>query len=307
MPTASLSLFRFQGLRSRLWALAQMAAARLALRHAPHLMFWKLCGSGTGEGFTPRPNWGVWAILAVWPDEDAARAGVAASPVWQRWRARAAESATVYLSPLSSRGSWSGRNPFVPEVHPADPEGPLAVLTRASVKPGRALRFWGRVPDISAVIGADPNVLFKIGIGEVPLLHQITFSIWPDAASMAHFARGDGPHARAIRAVREEGWFTDELYARFRVLGVEGLWQGAPLLSRPRAMPDAARAASLALAAKVAPPPSPSPTRGEGSAPEPDLAAAGTPAGSPRPPSPSWGGEGGGGHPARPHHPTPAE
>ena len=93
------------------------------------------------------------------------------------------------------------------------------------------------MPDISAVIGADPNVLFKIGIGEVPLLHQVTFSIWPDAASMAHFARGDGPHGRAIHAVREEGWFTEELYARFRVLGVEGRWNGADLLARHRAGP----------------------------------------------------------------------
>ena len=51
-------------------------------------------------------------------------------------------------------------------------------------------------------------MLFKIGIGEVPLLQQVTFSIWPDTASMAAFARADGPHARAIRAVREGGWFS---------------------------------------------------------------------------------------------------
>jgi spheroidene monooxygenase len=248
MPTATLSLFRFQGLMPRLWILGQMGAARLALRHQPHLMFWKLCGSGTGEGFTPKPNWGVWSILAVWPDEAAARAGTLQGAVWRRWRGHAAESATVFLSPLSSRGSWSGVNPFVPEPHPVDPDGPLAVLTRASVKPGRALRFWKRVPDISAVIGADPDVLFKIGIGELPLLHQITFSIWPDGASMTRFARGDGPHGRAIRAVREEGWFTDELYARFRVLGVEGAWGGVPLLSRRRAasLPPEAIAASVA-------------------------------------------------------------
>lgn len=251
MPTATLSLFRFQGLGPKLWVIGQMALARLALRREPHLMFWKLCGSGTGEGFTPKPNWGVWAILAVWPDAATAREHVAQSPVWRRWRAHAAEASTVYMSPLSARGSWAGVNPFVPETHPADPEGPLAVLTRASVKPGRALRFWKRVPDISAVIGQDPNVLFKIGIGEVPLLHQITFSIWPDAASMARFARGDGPHGRAIKAVRDEGWFTDELYARFRVLGVEGIWNGAPLLA------GADHAASA--------PPSPSPLRGEGS------------------------------------------
>jgi spheroidene monooxygenase len=252
MPTATLSLFRFQGLGPKLWVIGQMAAARLALRREPHLMFWKLCGSGTGEGFTPKPNWGVWAILAAWPDEATARTRIAESPVWRRWRAHAGESCSIFMSPLSARGSWAGVNPFVPEAHPADPAGPLAVLTRASVKPGRALRFWRRVPDISAVIGRDPNVLFKIGIGEVPLLHQVTFSIWPDAASMARFARGDGPHGRAIKAVREEGWFTDELYARFRVLGVEGRWNGAPLLQD---------------AAATAPPPSASPMRGEESDP----------------------------------------
>jgi spheroidene monooxygenase len=250
MPTATLSLFRFSGPFSRLWVIGQMAKARLDLRREPHLMFWKLCGSGTGEGFTPKPNWGVWAIVAAWPDEAMARAGVADSPVWRRWRAHASESATVYLSPLSARGSWSGKNPFVPEPEPADPAGPLAVLTRASVKPARALRFWRRVPDISAVIGADPDVLFKIGIGEVPLLHQITFSIWPDSASMMRFARGDGPHGRAIKAVRDEGWFTDELYARFRVLGTEGLWHGVPLLKQ-----RSQAATPVAIAARVALPP----------------------------------------------------
>ena len=85
------------------------------------------------------------------------------------------------------------------------------------------LRFWRRVPDIGRMIGADPNVLFKIGIGEVPLLHQVTFSIWPDAASMAAFRpRIDGPHAAAIRAVRAGDWFREELYARFRIAGEAG-------------------------------------------------------------------------------------
>ena len=84
------------------------------------------------------------------------------------------------------------------------------------------------------MIGTDPNVLFKIGIGEVPLLHQVTFSIWPDADSMARFARRDGPHARAIAAVRSEGWFREELYARFRVLGTAGRWEGGnPLANLP--------------------------------------------------------------------------
>lgn len=243
MPVTTLNLFRFSGMASRLWVLGQMAAARVSLRQERRALFWKLCGSGTGEGFTPRPNWDVWAIVAVWPDEQTARAAVADSPVWARWRERAVEACTIYLSPLSARGVWAGVNPFLPE--PGEtliplPDAPLAALTRATVKPGRALRFWSRVPDISAAIGQDSNVMFKIGIGEVPLLHQVTFSIWPDAAAMAAFARGDGPHGQAIRAVREEGWFAEELYARFTVLGDEGMWEGAPPLPRAPASLHAA-------------------------------------------------------------------
>ncbi|TVS03097.1 MAG: spheroidene monooxygenase [Rhodobacteraceae bacterium] len=221
MQTVSLSLFRFDRALARLWVLGQMGAARFALPRVEGLQFWKLCGSGTGEGFTPRPNWSTWAILAVWSDQTAARAGLERPP-FARWRAKADESATFFLEPFSARGHWSGARPFSPE---GQSDGPVAAMTRATVKPSRALRFWGRVPDISAKVGADPNVLFKIGIGEVPLLHQVTFSIWPDAESMSAFARR-GPHAEAIRAVREEGWFNEELYARFRLAGVTGTWQG---------------------------------------------------------------------------------
>ena len=70
------------------------------------------------------------------------------------------------------------------------------------------------------------DVLFKIGIGEVPFLHQITFSIWPSTQSMAEFARHDGPHAKAISAVRKGLWFKEELYARFAVLDSQGCWMG---------------------------------------------------------------------------------
>jgi spheroidene monooxygenase len=224
LQTVSLSLFRFAPGLPRLWVLGQMALARIDFARMPQVRFWKLCGSGTGEGFTPRPNFGVWAILAVWDTEDAARDHVTQATVYCRWADRATETTTLFMRPASVRGQWSGVTPFTAQSEHA--AGPLAALTRAAVRPGKLLKFWGRVPDISAVIGDDPNVIFKIGIGEVPMLHQVTFSVWPDAAAMAQFARGDGPHGRAIRAVREEGWFREELYARFHVLGSTGLWDG---------------------------------------------------------------------------------
>lgn len=230
IQTVTLTLFRFPRLTARLWVFAQMGLARAAMARLPGATFWKLCGSGTGEGFTPRPNTAVWAILAVWPDRATAERGVGEGAVFRRWRARAAESWTIYLSPASARGQWAGVEPFRAEG--PLPDGPLAALTRATIRAGKAMRFWGRVPGISAVIGSDPNVVFKIGIGEVPWVHQVTFSVWPDTASMANFARGDGPHGRAIRAVRDEGWFREELYARFRIVGESGTWGGGSPLAR---------------------------------------------------------------------------
>ncbi|WP_299505751.1 spheroidene monooxygenase [uncultured Roseobacter sp.] len=223
-PVVSLSFFRFARPTARLWALAMMGAARFALPKVPGIGFWKLCGSGTGEGFTPLPNTGVYAILASWPDEPTARQQTTEARIYNRYRARAVEDWTIYLETTSARGNWSGRMPF----HATDksPQGPLAALTRATVKPSVAVKFWKRVPDISRMIGSDRNVAFKIGIGEVPLLHQITFSIWPNAAAMAGFARTNGPHAAAIQAVREGNWFSEELYARFAILGESGSWGG---------------------------------------------------------------------------------
>jgi spheroidene monooxygenase len=222
--TTTLSFFRFERWQDRLWALSMMGGARLALPRVPDLGFWKLCGSGTGEGFTPIPNTAVYAILCTWPDHETAKERLADTRIFERYRARAAESWTIFLAPTSARGNWSGQSPFT-AVLPSK-AGPLAALTRATIKPRILPKFWRRVPDISAMIGTDPNVIFKIGIGEVPMFHQVTFSIWPGAEEMAQFARHNGPHAAAIQAVRDGAWFREELYARFAILGDTGTWGG---------------------------------------------------------------------------------
>ncbi len=226
--TVSLSFFRFAGPLARAWALTMMGGARLPLARTPNIGFWKLCGSGTGEGFTPVPNTAVYAILATWPDAETARSRTQ-SGIFATYQKRAAESWTVFLQTQTARGEWSGQTPFEPTT--AETSGPLAALTRATIKPSILTRFWGRVPNISAMIGKDPNVAFKIGIGEVPMLHQVTFSIWPSEKAMAGFAR-TGPHAEAIRAVRDEGWFREELYARFAVHSDRGTWNGTSPLAK---------------------------------------------------------------------------
>jgi spheroidene monooxygenase len=241
IQVVTLTLARFPRLAGRAWAFVQMGIARPALwrRRRDGLEFWKLCGSGTGEGFTPVPNTAVWAILAVWHDAAAAEAGLARPP-FPAWRRRAAETWTVSLAPVSARGTWSQRTPFRPSDAPG---GPLAVMTRGTIRP-RALRgFWGKEPAVSQAIGRDPNVLFKAGIGEVPWRNQITFSIWPDAAAMTRFSRGC-PHAEAVRAVRQGDWFAEELYARFHVTGTAGTWGGACPLAPPSPLTPGRKAAA---------------------------------------------------------------
>lgn len=235
IQTVSLSFFRFHAIGDRLAAFTAMALARPALARTTGTGFWKLCGAGAGEGFTPTANSTAYAILATWPDMASARLRVEDGDGFNRFRRRACEEWTVFLKPISARGAWAGVKPFTPQPDDAA-SGPIAALTRASLRPAAAIRFWRRVPEISRAIGCDQTVIFKIGIGEIPLLHQVTFSIWPDIHAMSDFARAGGPHARAVRAVREQGWFREELYARFRVLADIGTWHGSrPLAEREKA------------------------------------------------------------------------
>ena len=200
-----------------------MGAARPALGRVPGLTFWKLCGAGSGAGFEPRLNMGVVGLLCVWESAGAADAALEDAPIFAAYRRRASEHWTIRLATVSARGRWSGRVPF--DAARTTAEGPLAVLTRATLRPRALPGFWPRVPGVSAAVAGNRNVLFRIGLGEVPFLQQITFSVWPDAAAMRAFA-GGGHHARAVAAVRRGNWFREELYARFVVTGEAGTWGG---------------------------------------------------------------------------------
>jgi spheroidene monooxygenase len=68
----TISFYRFGSLRSRVWAFAMMGLARRQMSRIPGIGFWKLFGSGSNEGFTPKPNVSVYAVLATWPDRQTA-------------------------------------------------------------------------------------------------------------------------------------------------------------------------------------------------------------------------------------------
>jgi len=227
----SISFFRFEGVFQKLWAFSQMGFARKKLKKIKQISFFKLFGSGIGEGFTPYPNTSVYAILSVWNNLGEAENNIEEREIYENYRTHSIENWTVFLSPISSKGYWDKTNPFKPNKNEfKKKDHMLAALTRATIKPKIMLKFWSKVPAISKVIGNDKNVLFKMGLGEIPWFHQVTFSIWPNAKTMADFARKDGPHAKAIKSVREGNWFSEELYARFEVKKATGKWCGKSVI-----------------------------------------------------------------------------
>lgn len=233
MQVITLSFFRFAGVSGKLWAFWQMLESRWAFGKLPGIGFHAQMGTGSREGFHPRPNLSVWAVLAVWDSLEDARAALNESRVYRRYKDHSAEHCSVYLEAVRARGQWAGVRPFAVGGDPIPTDCPsVAVLTRATIRPRNVVDFWRRVPDISSEIRAQDKLQFKVGLGEVPWLHQVTFTIWEDKAAMDAFAYRHF-HGAAIQAVRDGGWFAEELFARFRVLDAEGVWEGRAPLARP--------------------------------------------------------------------------
>ena len=72
-----------------------MGRARFLIPKLPGLRFYKLFGTGSGEGFTfifnPFLNSGVYAILAVWENKEFALQALESSTIFERYKNYSAE------------------------------------------------------------------------------------------------------------------------------------------------------------------------------------------------------------------------
>ena len=225
MAVVTFSLFAFDTLPAKLWAFSQMGLAKPGLRKTPGLAFFKLMGTGSGAGFSTWPNFGVYTLLCEWPSLETARKAVESSPVFRRYRSHAKHMVTLFLDPVTARGSWSGHEFDCPQM-PERQTMPVVAMTRASIRLSKLFRFWPRVPAISDRAVGEPSRSFMIGTGEAPWLNQVTMSIWSDLDAMRDFSLKSASHGEAVRRAYSENWFSEYCFVRFNLLGTEGEWPG---------------------------------------------------------------------------------
>jgi hypothetical protein len=118
---------------------ARVPFDRLALRRVAGLRFARLLGTGEGQTMTTSADLHRWATFAVWDDPDDLGRFRAEHPLSRRWD-RAEERFDVVLRPIGARGTWDGVDPLDGEGHDRRHDGPIAVLTRATVRWRRRTR-----------------------------------------------------------------------------------------------------------------------------------------------------------------------
>lgn len=207
---------------ARLWGWSRIVLGALPLRGTPGLRFAKALGSGQQGGFGLRPSLSHQGLFTVFDSRAAAEAFVAGDLV-ARYRSRCDELCWMQLRAVSCRGRWSGHSIGVAAASASGT--PVASLTRASIRPHKALRFWAHSPAAEAALHQADGCLLAVGLGEAPLLRQATFSLWRDQAAMDAYARS-GAHGQAIRGALQGGWFSESMFVRFAPLHISGRWQG---------------------------------------------------------------------------------
>jgi hypothetical protein len=194
-------------------AFLRMARDPRRLRSLPGVTFAKLLGTSAGNTFVPgEADWTRYAAVIVWdgPPVD----------VDGGWARIAESSARVDLTPLTSRGTWSGRAPFgVPQ---GKTDGPVLALTRARLRPSKALTFWNAVPPVTAELHAAEGLLARFGIGEAPIGWQGTATLWRSTADLLGFAYRQPQHRAVIARTPTDNWYAEDLFARFAIREISG-------------------------------------------------------------------------------------
>ena len=209
---------------ARGWGFSRYILGKRPFHNILGLQFCKVLGSGMNGGFSTTPSLTKQGFFCVFDSADNAARFRESSLIVKAYENHAHEFFTATVKAYSSRGSWSGFAMSCSDPNPPI-QGPIASLTRASIRPSKAVAFWKKAkPAEEAIVYASGKIL-TAGVGEAPYFRQATFTIWDNAQCLEQYAQ-QGAHLAAIKAAYGEAYFSESMFTRFKVIQARGVWQG---------------------------------------------------------------------------------
>ncbi|MEM6697560.1 MAG: hypothetical protein AAF599_04140 [Bacteroidota bacterium] len=227
----TISFFKYEGFSNKWWAFTQMQRAYGKLKGTKGLGFHRMLGSGGDRGFSIFPNWSTYGLIAVWEKATDAEQFFQKHSVFKDFLNYSQEHWTVYLKTSKVHGEWSGTCPFK-ETISYDKKALVGVLTRATIHTKYLRHFWKFVPSVSESVHDKKGLIFSVGVGELPIVQQATFSLWESSELMMEYAYKSAYHKEVVQKTRELGWYKEEMFARFLPYRSEGSWGGVDLLAQ---------------------------------------------------------------------------
>jgi hypothetical protein len=205
------------------FALLAMAIHRFPLWFNKNISFFKLMGCGKNGTFDKHPDWQQWGIFTVnkMPlqssslDKGEVIAKLYGKLIASWFRLFNCETWTIFLNPIEGHGSWDGKNPFGKIEKSTEYAGPIAILTRATIRVSKLNAFWKNVAGVAQQMASAEGLITSIGIGEIPFIKQATFSIWKSKDDMKKFAYQMHQHQEVIKKTRKENWYSEDMFVRF--------------------------------------------------------------------------------------------
>jgi hypothetical protein len=228
---AFLTVVRYPKLLS--WAgFLSMAYFRLPLLFNKRISFYKLMGCGRNGTFDKVPDLQQWAILAVSSEnQNSSQNCLNETDIYGKfinrwWKLFRCTKWTIVLKPIEGHGNWDGKEAFGALPRSSEYDGPIAVLTRATIRPGKLKHFWRHVDGVAKVMTSVDGFITSIGIGEVPWIKQATFSVWKNKESLKTFAYKMKEHVEVVKKTRQEKWYSEDMFVRFKVVASHGSLRG---------------------------------------------------------------------------------
>ena len=213
-------------------AFLAMALHRFPLWFNKNISFYKLMGSGKNGTFDKTPDLQQWAILSVYKeslriDKNNLTLNFLYGSFISKWLALfGCEVFTILLEAVESHGEWDKAQPFGKLRSTGELKEPIAVLTRATIRLNKLKYFWQNVAPVAAVMPTAKGFITSFGIGEIPWIKQATFSVWESKEDMKAFAYGMKIHAEVIKKTRQQKWYSEEMFTRFRIIASAGSIKG---------------------------------------------------------------------------------